>query len=125
MRTVLVVDDVPENLDLMRGILSPHVKVKVAISGSAALKLATANPPDLVLLDVMMPGMDGFETCRRLKQEDRTCAVPVIFVTAMGDAAATAQGAAVGAVDCIAKPIDPTDLLTRIRAHLPAEGGRP
>jgi len=117
--TILVVDDTPENIDVLRGVLKSHYKVKVAINGKQALKLCrSGQPPDLVLLDVMMPGMDGFEVCRRLKAEPSTEGIPVIFVTAMNDAHDEVQGFEAGGVDYINKPITPAIVLSRVRTHL-------
>jgi len=117
--TVLVVDDTPENIDVLRGVLKSHYKVKVAINGEQALKLCRSEqPPDLVLLDVMMPGMDGFEVCRRLKAELRTEGIPVIFVTAMNEVHDEVQGFEAGGVDYIFKPVTPAIVLSRVRTHL-------
>jgi len=117
--TVLVVDDAPENIDVLRGVLKSYYKVKVAINGEQALKLCGSDqPPDLVLLDVMMPGMDGFEVCRQLKAGPATEGIPVIFVTAMNDAHDEVQGFEVGGVDYINKPITPAIVLSRVRTHL-------
>src|SRR3954464_5293573 len=104
-RTVLVVDDTPENLSLMSGLLRSDYLVKVAPSGARALQIASEAPPDLVLLDIMMPEMDGYEVCRRLKADPRTRDVPVIFLTAKVEEEDEQQGFDVGAVDYITKPI--------------------
>ena len=96
--TVLAVDDTPENLDVVKGILANDYVVKVAINGQMALKIAEKKPPDLVLLDVMMPGMDGHEVCRRLKANLETRDVPVIFLTAMDQTSDEAHGFSLGAV---------------------------
>jgi len=117
--TILVVDDTPENIDVLRGVLKSHYKVKVAISGEQALKLCRSDqPPDLMLLDVMMPGMDGFDVCRRLKADAVTEGIPVIFVTAMNDTHDEVQGFEAGGVDYINKPITPAIVLARVRTHL-------
>jgi len=117
--TVLVVDDTPENIDVLRGVLKSHYKVKVAINGEQALKLCRSDqPPDLVLLDVMMPGLDGFEVCRRLKAEPSTEGIPIIFVTAMSDVHDEVQGFEAGGVDYINKPVTPAIVLARVRTHL-------
>ncbi len=118
MQTVLVVDDTPENLDLMRAVLSHTYKVKVAINGEAALKLVAASPPDIVLLDVMMPGIDGYEVCRRLKADPTRRHVPVILVSALSETSDDGQGFAVGAVDYISKPVSGPMVLARVRTHL-------
>jgi len=117
--TILVVDDVPENIDVLRGILAADYKIKVALNGEKALKIACSeSPPDLVLLDVMMPGMNGYEVCRRLKADPRTRKTPVIFVTAMGDVDNEKQGFDLGAVDYITKPVSPPIVHARVEAQL-------
>jgi len=117
--TILVVDDTPENIDVLRGLLKSRYKVLVAINGEQALKRCFSDqPPDLVLLDVMMPGMDGFEVCRRLKAEPRTEGIPVIFVTAMNEVRDEVQGFEAGGVDYINKPVTPAVVLARVKTHL-------
>ena len=116
--TVLVVDDTPQNLELLDECLSPFYRVKVATSGERALALCAASVPDLVVLDVMMPEMDGFEVLRRLKAEPSTRAVPVIFATAKGDKADEHIGLELGAADYITKPIHIPVLLARIKTHI-------
>lgn len=116
---ILVVDDVPENLELMDELLSDKYRVKVAPSGIRALKIASTPPvPDLILLDVMMPEMDGFEVCRRLKSTPGTAQIPIIFLTAKSDPADEEHGLALGAIDYILKPISPPIVHARIRTHL-------
>ncbi len=118
-QSILVVDDTSENIDLLVGILENEYNVKVAINGERALKVANAaERPDLILLDVMMPGMDGFEVCRRLKDNPYTRYIPVIFLTAMQDAESERKGFEVGAVDFVTKPINPPTVLARIKTHL-------
>lgn len=117
--TVLIVDDTPDNLALMSAILAGEYRTKVATSGEKALALArSATPPDLILLDVIMPGLDGYEVCRALKEEPTTARIPVIFLTARSDAEAEAEGLSIGAVDYIAKPVSPPIVLARVRNHL-------
>ncbi|HEX5338272.1 MAG TPA: response regulator [Gallionella sp.] len=116
--TVLVVDDEPFNLSLMEGILSGDYNIKTAGSGAEALKLASATPPDLILVDVMMPVMDGFELCRRLKENALTMHVPVIFITAKNEIKDEELGFSVGASDFIHKPISAPIVAARVRAHL-------
>ncbi|AZQ11906.1 Cyclic di-GMP phosphodiesterase response regulator RpfG [Shewanella khirikhana] len=116
--TVLVVDDTPENIDILVGILGQDYKVKVAIDGPKALAVAQSSPPDLILLDVMMPGMSGYEVCRRLKQEPMTSHIPVIFVTAMAEVADETQGFELGAVDYITKPVSAPIVKARVKNHL-------
>lgn len=117
--TILVVDDTPDNLALMSGLLKGHYKVRVANGGERALKLASGRePPDLILLDIMMPGIDGFEVCRRLKADSATREIPVIFLTAKADVEDEARGLSLGAVDYITKPISPPIVLARVQTHL-------
>ena len=117
--TVLVVDDTPDNLTLMSGLLKDDYKVKVANNGEKALKIAAAeNPPDLILLDIMMPDMDGYEVCRRLKAEPRTCDIPVIFLTAKAEVDVEKKGLELGAVDYITKPISPPIVMARVKTQL-------
>ena len=118
-RTVLVVDDTPDNLFLMKSLLQSLYKVKVANSGEQALDIAASGtPPDLILLDVMMPEMDGYEVCRRLKSNSLTLHIPVIFLTAKSAVEDEEQGLELGAVDYITKPISPPIVLARVKAHL-------
>jgi putative two-component system response regulator len=116
---VLIVDDTPENLTIVNGLLKDEHRTKVANNGERALKLAAAEPkPDLVLLDIMMPGMDGYEVCRRLKADAATRDVPVIFLTAKTQVEDEQRGFDVGCVDYITKPISPPIVLARVRTHL-------
>ncbi len=116
---ILAVDDVPANLDVLKSVLSEDYKLKVALNGEVAIKAARAEPqPDLILLDVMMPEMDGYETCRRLKADLRTRDIPVVFVTAMNEDMDEVKGFEMGAVDYVTKPITPLILRSRIRSHL-------
>jgi putative two-component system response regulator len=116
---ILVVDDTPDNLSLMSGLLSGDYTVKVAPSGARALKIAHADtPPDLILLDIMMPEMDGYEVCRQLKADPRTAAIPVIFLTAKSEVKDEQHGFQLGAVDYITKPVSPPIVLARVRTHL-------
>lgn len=105
-KTVLAVDDSPENLDVLKGQLTPDYIVKAAINGAVALKIASKRPPDIVLLDVRMPGMDGFEVCQALKQDSTTRDVPVIFVTGEDDAEIRAAATKAGVADILSKPVD-------------------
>lgn len=116
--TLLVVDDTPENIDVLRGLLEEDYVVKVATRGQLALKIVAAQPPDLILLDVMMPEMDGYEVCRQLKENEDTRHIPVIFVTAKGEADDEAKGFELGAADYITKPVSPPIVRARVRAHL-------
>lgn len=117
--TVLIVDDTPENLTVMNGLLREHYRTKIANNGERALQIAADNPhPDLILLDIMMPGMDGYEVCRRLKRDPRLAAVPVIFLTAKAEIKDEQAGFDVGGVDYITKPISPAIVLARVSTHL-------
>jgi putative two-component system response regulator len=116
---ILVVDDAPQNLSLMDDLLSDDYAVKVAASGLRALKIARSTPaPDLILLDIMMPDMDGYEVCRQLKADPQTRDIPVIFLTAKTQLADEQQGFVLGAVDYITKPISPPIVMARIATHL-------
>ena len=116
---ILVVDDEPDNLRLMTQVLqNAGYKVRVAISGERALKAATIDPPDLVLLDVLMPGMDGYEVCRHLKASPETRDVPVIFVSVASETGDKLLGFEIGAVDYVTKPYQREELLARVRTHL-------
>ena len=117
-KTVLLVDDTADNLALMSGLLKDLYKVKVANNGEKAIRIATESPPDLVLLDIMMPGMDGYEVCRILKSDPRTRDVPVIFLTAKAEVEDEKKGLELGAVDYLTKPISPPIALARVRNHL-------
>ena len=117
--TILLVDDSPDNLVLMSSLLKDIYKVKVADTGEKALMIALSDTaPDLILLDIMMPGMDGYEVCWRLKQERRTMNIPVVFLTAKTDAEVERKGLELGAVDFITKPINPVIVMARIKNHL-------
>ncbi len=118
-RTVLVVDDMPDNLLLISSVLHGHYRVRVANSGAHALQILQAGPlPDLVLLDIMMPDMDGHEVIRRMRAHEQLREIPVIFVTALGAPADEELGFSLGAVDYIAKPVSPPTLLARVRSHI-------
>jgi adenylate cyclase len=118
-KTILVVDDTPENIQVLSGILGDTYRIKVATGGEKALKICAAIPmPDLVLLDVMMPGMSGHEVCRRLKADERLREIPVIFVTAMSEEVDETRGFELGAVDYITKPVRPAIVLQRVRSQI-------
>ena len=117
--TVLVVDDTPDNLALLSGLLKDDYKVKVANNGERALKIAASDhPPDLILLDIMMPGMDGYEVCRRLQDDPETRRIPIIFVTAKREIEDEKIGLYLGAVDYISKPYQISILKARVRTHI-------
>jgi putative two-component system response regulator len=124
-RTLLVVDDTKDNLTVLGGLLQPAYRVRLALGGEQALRLACREPrPELILLDVMMPGMDGYEVLRRLRQMPETRDIPVIFVTAMNADEDEEKGLCLGAVDYITKPIRPAILLARVRTHLELKQAR-
>ena len=116
---ILIVDDVPANLDvLVQALGKGGYNILVASDGETALEVASDSQPDLILLDVMMPGIDGYETCRRLKEQPALAAVPVIFLTARDDLAGIVQGFEVGGLDYVTKPFKREEVLARIRTHL-------
>jgi putative two-component system response regulator len=116
--TILCVDDTPTNLFLLVELLKNSYRVKTATNGSQALQIAAASPPDLILLDIMMPGMDGLEVCRRLKGDAASMDIPILFLTAKTQVEDEAYGLSLGAADYIHKPISPPILLARVRHHL-------
>ena len=125
LSTILIVDDSPENLTVLNELLLPAYRVRVATSGEKALQLAATSPlPDLILLDVMMPGMDGYEVFTRLRADLRTHDIPVIFVTAMDSTEAEMRGLEIGAVDYITKPIVPLIVLARVRTQMELKQAR-
>lgn len=123
--TVLVIDDTPDVLTLMTGILRNKYDTKVANTGERGLRVASTHPlPDLVVLDVDMPGMDGYEVCRRLKADPLTNGIPVIFLTARSDVEDEQKGFDAGCVDYITKPISAPIVHARISTHLVLKGAR-
>ena len=120
--TILVVDDTPDNLTLVSNLLKRDYRVRVAISGEKALKIAQSeNPPDLILLDVMMPVMDGYEVCQQLRNNALTAHIPIIFLTAKSEVEDERKGLSLGASDYITKPISPPILEARVKTHLAAK----
>lgn len=117
-QTVLVVDDTLANIDILKAILEVNYIVKIAISGDVALKITNKQAPDIILLDIMMPDMDGHEVCRILKANPETSKIPIIFVTAMAEADDEQFGFDLGAVDYITKPIHPAIVKARVKTHL-------
>ncbi len=114
--TILVVDDTPDNLMLLSGLLKDEYRVRLAQNGAKALEICTSDdPPDLVLLDIMMPVMDGFEVAKQMREHPTSENIPIIFVTAMTSADARVKGLDLGAVDFITKPVDPDTLKPRVR----------
>lgn len=117
--TILIVDDTADNLSLMSGLLKGSYKVKAATNGEKALQIVRSdNPPDLILLDIMMPGLSGYDVIRELKRDERSRDIPVIFLTAMTATEDETTGLALGAVDFITKPISPPIVLARVATHL-------
>jgi len=116
--TILVVDDSSINIDLLKEALSSDYRMKFALKGEDALKIAFKTPPDLILLDIMMPGMDGYEVCRQLKAADATKKIPIIFITAKAKSKDEERGFQLGAADYIRRPFRATIVRERIKTHL-------
>jgi putative two-component system response regulator len=115
---VLIVDDVPQNISLLNAALMDEYTILVATSGQQAIDICQSTPVDIILLDVMMPGMDGFQTCQVLKSDPMTRSIPVIFVTALGESKDESKGFDHGAVDFITKPIRESIVRARVKTHL-------
>jgi putative two-component system response regulator len=119
LHTLLVVDDAPENIDLLCAILEPHYNLKIATHGEKALKIVLSDtPPDLILLDIVMPGMDGYEVCRRIKAHPERHHIPIMFVTSKEQQEDEELGLTLGAEDYITKPFSAPIVLARVRTHL-------
>ncbi|MEO5330807.1 MAG: response regulator [Magnetococcus sp. YQC-5] len=116
--SVLIVDDTETNIDMLLGILDDQYEISVAMDGPSALEIVWDDPPDIILLDIMMPGMDGYEVCRRLKADLKTKNIPVIFITAKTDVADETLGFQLGGVDYITKPISPSVVIARVATHI-------
>ena len=117
--TILLIDDQPTNLSMLAGHLTAHgFTVLVAENGESGLERAVYTQPSLIILDVMLPGIDGIETCRRLKADERTRAIPVLFMTAALDMQDKLRGCAAGGVDYLSKPVQQAKLLARVTVHL-------
>jgi putative two-component system response regulator len=120
--TILIVDDTPDNITLLHGLLKDKYKIKAANNGIKALAIAcSATPPDLILLDIMMPGISGYEVCKQLKTSPVTQNIPIIFLTAMTDTQAETKGLQIGAADFISKPVNPLVVLARVDIQLKAK----
>lgn len=118
-QSILVVDDTPENIEVLRQLLRDEYVVHAAISGEKGLDIALVLPqPDIILLDIMMAGMDGYEVCRRLKSNPSTAHIPVVFISALAQTGDEAKGLELGAVDYIRKPFEPVVVKARVRNHL-------
>lgn len=122
--TILTVDDTVTNIEVVKGVLSDQYLVQAALSGEVALKIISKRKPDLILLDVMMPEMDGYEVCKRLKASKETRDIPVIFLTAKSQEEDETRGLSLGAVDYITKPISPPILQERVKNHLLLKASR-
>jgi putative two-component system response regulator len=117
--TLLVVDDVAENIEILNDILEQSYRIKVATNGEKALSIVMSDqPPDLILLDIMMPGIDGYEVCRRIKANPARRNIPIMFVTSMEDQEDEARGLELGAEDYITKPFNPYIVMARVKTHL-------
>jgi len=124
-RIILIVDDDPSNLAILNSVLRTQYRVRAAVSGAEAIRAAFSEPgPDLILLDVMMPEMDGYEVLARLRAEPRTRDIPVIFVTVMAEAADIERGLELGAADYVTKPVNPVVVRARVRTQLEAKQAR-
>ncbi len=117
--SILVIDDNPDNLRLLAGILEEqHYKVRLAPNGARALATIEKEAPDLVLLDIMMPDMDGYEVCRKLKENELTAGIPIIFISALHDMIDKVKAFSLGGVDFVTKPFNSEEILARIKTHL-------
>ena len=121
---LLLVDDEPTNLQVLRHILQSDYRLLFATDGERALQVAREQRPDLVLLDIMMPNLDGYAVCRALKADAATASIPVIFITALTDSRDETAGFDAGAVDYITKPINPAIVMARVRNHLQLKRAR-
>lgn len=115
---ILIVDDQPKNLQLAATVLNPYYKLLIADSGEKAIKIAFDKQPDLILLDIMMLEMSGFEVCKRLKEKNETKEIPIIFLTAKTEEEDIAKAFDIGGVDYITKPFKTKEVLARIKTHL-------
>ena len=116
--TVLVVDDTETNIDILVAALDSEYEVSVAMNGKSALQIVNTEPPDLILLDIMMPDIDGYEVCRRIKSEPKTSGIPIIFITSMGEIQNKTKGLDLGAVDYVTKPFEAKEVKARVKTHL-------
>ena len=115
--SVLIVDDIPEDVDILKELLNGYKKL-IALNGEKALQIVKESPPDLILLDIIMPGMSGFEVCEKIIADEKTKAIPIIFITAMDEVEDKVKGFQLGAVDYITKPFQTEEVLSRIKTHL-------
>ena len=116
---VLIVDDVPENLTVLKQMLEEqNYRVRPAINGEIALRAVSSSPPEIILLDIRMPGMDGYEFCRRLKSVEKTRSIPIIFISALDELHEKVKAFSLGGVDYITKPFQEEEVIARVRTHL-------
>ena len=118
--TVLIVDDTETNIDILVDTLGEDYDIAVAMDGESALEAVEEEPPDLILLDIIMPDMDGFEVCKRLKDNPETADIPVIFLSALTEAHEKQKGLELGAVDFLTKPFNPSVIQDKVKQHLTA-----
>ncbi len=116
--TVLIVDDTEANIDILVEALDNEYEVSVAMDGESALEIVNTDPPDLVLLDIMMPGLDGYEVCHKIKSDPETANIPIIFITSMNEIQNKTKGLELGAVDYITKPFEVMEVKARVKTHL-------
>lgn len=115
MKTILIVDDTETNIDILIAILGETYDISVALDGKSTLEYLEEDLPDCILLDVKMPGIDGFEVCRRIKSKERIKNIPIIFVSAITDNNEKEEGLSLGALGFISKPIDPKEVLSAVK----------
>jgi two-component system cell cycle response regulator len=115
---VLIVDDEPINIELLEGYLSKDYDILKAHDGNKAIIIVEANPPDIILLDIMMPGMNGYEVCKKLKDDPKTVHIPIVMVTALHETKDRKEAIEAGADDFISKPFDISELTVRVKSHL-------
>ena len=116
---ILIVDDMPDNLSLLMQMLTEHgYRVRPVLNGKLALQVVQNSLPDLILLDILMPGIDGYEVCRRLKAEEHTRDIPIIFISALDDTMDKVKAFELGGVDYITKPFQEKEVLARVKTHL-------
>ena len=118
MQHVLIVDDIPQNIKILGALLEGKCILLSAANGKKAVQVATEQMPDLIIMDVMMPEMDGYIACKTIKGNPQTAEIPIIFITALGDTANLVEGFKAGGVDYIVKPFSPEEVLARVNTHL-------
>ena len=116
--TILIVDDTETNIDILLDTLGEEYEIAVAMDGESALEAVGEEPPDLILLDIMMPGINGFEVCKQLKGNPETANIPVVLLSALTEAEEKRKGLDLGAVDFITKPFDSSEIQTKVKQHL-------